>query len=418
VPDHREDDVILFDPGADDQTGRPIGLNIFDCDRGDPRQMRRVVSTLISTLYKLFYYSWGPRMEDLLRNSIWTLLSYPDEPVTLLDLWLLLASPDHRERYTRHVTDEYQRQFWDVQFAGYAKNARDLIDLVGSSLNKIGRFLADPQMRRIVAQPENRFDIRELMDRRGILLVNLSKGDLGEDNSSLLGSVLVNLILVAALTRRNQAPGERVPFHLYVDEYQSFATESFPTLQSEARKYAIDVTVAHQYRDQLDDLNRGSTLNVANFIVLRTSGIDSHELAGQFDNTPDEPEDVFEPARRERREAQYQGIYERLNFDVKRPGVRRTFSDMQAERANSISGLETLTARCRMVSGKRLVEHEIEIDPLPYREDADKVRRLRAASLALGTPAADVDAFIRERIGDELEFDEADFVDLGRETEY
>jgi len=112
------------------------------------------------------------------------------------------------------------------------------------------------------------------MDEGKILLVNLSKGDLGEENSSLLGAVLVNLILIAALGRRKVKPEERRPFHLYVDEFQNFATESFSILQSEARKYAVDVVVAHQYRDQLDDLSKGSSLNVGNFIGFRTTGTD------------------------------------------------------------------------------------------------------------------------------------------------
>src|SRR5690606_6993514 len=117
-----------------------------------------------------------------------------------------------------------------------------------------------------------------------------SKGDIGADNATLLGSVLVNQILLAALARRDTAEAKRRPFHLYVDEYQTFATQTFPELQSEARKYAIDTVVAHQYRDQLDEANQGSTLNVANLVVLRVSGKDAQELALEFDKTP--PDDV------------------------------------------------------------------------------------------------------------------------------
>ncbi len=401
VPSGREQDVIVFAPGDDDQIRKPLGLNILDCDRDDPRQVRRVTSTVIDTLRKLFFYSWGPRMEDLLRNSILTLMEHPD--TTLLDLWLLLASPTHREHYKQGLQDPYLRQFWDVQFAGYAASQRDLTDLVGSSLNKIGRFLADPHIRRIVSQPHNAFSLRKIMDERKILLVNLSKGDLGEDNSALLGSVLVNLLLIAALTRRDIAPADRVPFHLIVDEYQSFATESFPTLQSEARKYGIDVIVAHQYRDQLDDLNRGSTLNVANFIVLRVSGVDSHELAAQFDNTPPEAETEVQPKYiRSKLNPDY---VERTSAFVEVKGKARIYSDVEAECANTLARLPNYTALCRLIEDGKMVEHEIAIQPVSAMSNSEQRKRIRCNALNYGQEAATVDQWILERIGTEMIFD-------------
>ncbi|MCZ7538792.1 MAG: type IV secretory system conjugative DNA transfer family protein [Anaerolineae bacterium] len=403
VPADRVNDVIVFAPGDEDQSVRPLGLNLLACDRSDPRQVRRVSSTVIDTLRKLFFYSWGPRMEDLLRNSILTLMEKPG--TTLLDLWLLLASTKHRVQYTLELHDPYLKQFWWGQFAGYTKKER--VEVTGSSLNKIARFLADTHLRRIIAQPTNAFDIRDIMDTRKILLVNLSKGDLGEDNAALLGSVLVNLILIAALTRRSIPPQERVPFHLIVDEYQSFATESFPTLQSEARKYAIDVLVAHQYRDQLDDSNRGSTLNVGNFITMRTSGIDSDELARQFDNTPPQPEWRFEPARVPYQDAEDK--YRRVNYDVLVPDKQRLYSDMAAERANQIAGLANWHAQCRLIEGHRLKEYDIVVAPLPegdVRPDVARSQRIRGASLKLGTPAAAIDALISDRIGEGPGFDE------------
>lgn len=405
VPQDREADVIVFAPGDEDQSARPLGLNLLACDRSDPRQMRRVTSTVIDTLRKLFFYSWGPRMEDLLRNAILTLMEQPD--TTLLDLWLLLASERHRAHYTSQIRDPYLQQFWWGQFAGYT--TREKVEVVGSSLNKIARFLADRHLRRIIAQPNNAFDIRYIMDRRKILLVNLSKGDLGEDNAALLGAVLVNLILIAALTRRSIPQYERVPFHLIVDEYQSFATESFPTLQSEARKYAIDVLVAHQYRDQLDLLNRGSTLNVGNFITMRTSGIDSEELARQFDNTPPPPEWRFETARVPYQEDEDK--YRRSNYEVLVPDKPRLYSDIAAERANRIAGLPNWRAQCRLIENHRLKEYEIVVVPLPRkdgdtRSDRERVQRIREISRALGTPIADIDALIKERIGEGRGFDE------------
>lgn len=417
VPKNRRRDVILFAPGDDDQRQQPLGVNVLACNRDDDKQVQRITSTVIDTLRKLFSYSWGPRMEDLLRNSILTLMETPDS--TFLDLWLLLASPLHRFRYiktnpgtrTSGLQDEYLRQFWDVQFEGYTKNARTLIELVGSSLNKIGRFLADPRMRRIMGQSETAFSLREIMDERKILLVNLSKGDLGEDNSALLGSVLVNLILIAALTRRDIPPQNRVPFHLYVDEFQSFAhSDTFSILQSEARKYAIDTVVAHQYRDQLDDLNRGSTLNAGNFVVLRVTGIDAGELATQFDNTPPKPDLIWEYERRPYDDPQRAGYFwpdHEYQYPV--PGARRLYNDMASERANTLAGQENLQAQARIVEGRKLVEHYIQIEPLEMQfsvePDEDTARIIREQSLKLGTPRQTVDEAIKQRIGEALTFD-------------
>ncbi len=165
-----------------------------------------------------------------------------------------------------------------------------LIECAASTLNKVGRFLSDPLIGHIVSQPKSTFDVRQIMHGGKILLVNLSKGRLGQDNSALLGSVPVGKILIAAISRAQVLREQRRLFHLIVDEYQSFATQTFPTLESEARKFNIDTIVAHQYRDQLDELNGGSTLNVGNPIVFRIVGKDSYELAAQFDNTPPEPD--------------------------------------------------------------------------------------------------------------------------------
>lgn len=424
VPPERRGDVIVFDPGAEDQFDQPLGLNLFDCDRSDPRQRRRVAATILDTLYKLFSYSWGPRMEDLLRNSILTLLEKPE--TTLLDLWLLLASPKHRKYYTTDISDVVLNEFWKQQFAMYMPKSgkraivsRELLELVGSSLNKIGRFLTDPVIRNVIAQPQSSFRMSDIMNEGKILLVNLSKGDLGEDNSSLLGAVLVNQVLIGALQRRSIPPLQRRRFHLIVDEYQNFATAAFPTLQSEARKYAIDVIVAHQYRDQLDDLNKGSTLNVANFIVMRVSGRDSYELASQFDNTPPEADRKKEPFFEKNfdmdgsvyyTEAKIEGTGEKPYDEVELP--RRAYNDVQSEQANDLSTLEDYRALCRLFIEHKPQEFTIEtIDPEVRRdlcgvEDIALRNDIRQNSLSLGTPRRDVEDYIRDKIGSDIEFNQ------------
>jgi energy-coupling factor transporter ATP-binding protein EcfA2 len=402
VPEGRRDDVILFDPGSPEQYARPLGLNLLACDRSDPKQVDRVSSTVIDTLKKLFLYSWGPRMEDLLRHSILTLMETPD--TTLLDLLLLLASPAHRKRYTHGLSDPLLRQFWEVQFAAYDRRMR--VEVVGSSLNKIGRFLANPLIRNIVSQPHNSLDMRQIMDEGKILLVNLSKGDLGEDNCFLLGAVLVNLVLIAALQRREIPQEQRRPFHLIVDEFQNFATDSFATLQSEARKYAVDIIVAHQYRDQLDDLNQGSTLNVANVITMRVSGQDSPVLASQFDNRPPEPElerqPMIYPTSRK-------GVYrtgDRQEF-VLIPGQARLYSDIQAQTANHLTTQPNFSAQCRLV-GERgiLVEYALTTLPPLGVADVSTAVHIRSRSQALGQPRQAVETAIADKIGEDLMFDD------------
>lgn len=373
VPEHRKDDVLLFSPGdRRDQYDYPLGLNILDCNRDDPHERELVSSTVIGTLYKLFSYSWGPRMEDLLRNTVLALMERPE--TTLLDMWIILASKLEQGEFAFQVQDPFLWRYW-VYFAGLTD--KDRAEIAGSSLNKIGRFLGNPIIRNIVGQPKNAFDVRKIMDSGGILLVNLSKGELGEDNSALLGSVLVNLILIAALKRRDVPPDERRPFHLIVDEYQSFATKSFPTLQSEARKYGITVTVAHQYRDQLDDDNKGSTMNVGNFICLRVSGRDSMELANQFDNTPPDPDPMWEAVRVP--SAEYRDYFIREEYDVLAPGVRRLYGDVAAERANALSMLPNHQALCRLLDNGMLREYRVALAPVEKKTITDQERRARTA---------------------------------------
>ena len=393
IPRQRLDDVILFDPADIDY---PMGLNLFECRSNDPRQVDRVCSGLLGTLHKLFWYSWGPRMEDLLRHSILTLIAAPG--TTFLDLMWLLTDDVFRAETTEKIRDPILRHFWEKQFpqgVGQRSRQRDWID---SSLNKIGRFLANPVIRNIVSQPKSSFDIRRIMDEGKVLLVNLSKGRIGEDNSSLLGAVLVNKILVAALERVEVPLEQRRRFHLIVDEYQSFATESFPTLQSEARKYNIDTIVAHQYRNQLDDLNRGSTLNVGNLIMFRTTGVDSRELAAQFDNTPPEPELERQPKLyRTSRDGVYR-TGDRGEY-VLVPGKARMYSDVQAEMANQLTNLAPFTAYCKLIVNGQLVEHQIKTLPFKGEPNGEVAEAIRQRSRRLGRPRAEVERMIERKTG-------------------
>jgi hypothetical protein len=414
VPHDRRREAILFAPAdRTDQYEHPIGLNILDHKLGDMHEREFVSSTLISILYKLFFYTWGARMEDLLRNSVLTIMEKPG--ATLLDLWLLLVQvmglhpkdPMFRDKLP-HPDDPFLWAFWHEQIARYSLNEKS--EIFSSSLNKLGRFLGNPIVRSVVAQEKSGFSMREVMDNGGILFCNLAKGDLGEDNSSLLGAVIINLILITALSRRNLPESERRPVHLIVDEYQTFATESFPILQSEARKYGITVTVAHQYRDQLDDLNKGSTMNSANLICMRISGRDGEELASQFDNTPPEPEIKYEPVQQQsislngmQTYVDHQAKGQTLKYAGKQP--RRMYSDVAQERANQLTILPNHQAFVRVMNDNHLVEFRVSLDRVNRMiSDKEKERRkdisdrIRAQSKELGTDRRLLEEKIRHRI--------------------
>jgi len=387
IPPHRRDDVILFDPADIDF---PLGLNLFECsDRDDPKLVDRVCSEIVLTFKKLFPDFWGPRMEDLIRHSVLTLIATPD--CTLVDMLPLLTDEEARRRYASRTTDPILSHYWAQAFPD---NRRTQGEWVSSSLNKIGRFLTNPVIRNIVAQPHSAFDFRAIMDEGKVLLVNLSKGQLGEDNSALLGSVLVGKILIAALSRAEIPTEQRRPFHLIVDEYHSFATESFPTLQSEGRKFGIDTIVAHQYRDQLDELNRGSTLNVGNFILFRLTGRDAREMAMQFDNTPPEPEEVLKavPYRTGR-----DGVFRTEGDKVLVKGTSRNYSDVSNETANYLANVPNYRAYCKFIEGVELAEYFVESQPCAIPRDPKVAKDIRKRSRRLAMPRAELEALVAER---------------------
>ena len=346
VPKHRIGDVILFDPY---DIERPFGLNLLACDANNPHEVRWVVSNMISTISRLFDI-YGPVMDYVLRHALMTLFTFPR--FTLLELaQLLLASQEEAEYLSKKLKDPGLKKFW----TNFPRSHRQRQDMVFSTLNKLTPFTLDGMMQNIIGQQENTFDIQKIMDEGKILLVNLSKGNLGEANAGLLGSIIVNQILMAALKRKSIPENQRRQFHLIVDEFQNFSTESFAILQSEARKYAVDVVVAHQYRSQLDLLNLGSTLNVGNMIIFRTTGRDSYELASQFDNTPPAPdtrmEPVYEPVNFQGRE-----LFSEVKLNIGDGGLhqeielpRRAYNDVEAEMANKLSTLPDYYAWCRLV---------------------------------------------------------------------
>jgi hypothetical protein len=402
VPKNRIEDVYYLNP-MDDQW--PFGLNLLECNTKDPRQVQWVVSTVMVTLQRLFFYSWGVRLEHVLRHALLTALSLSDP--TFIELYLLLTNDSFRKKVLQRIDDPILTQFWD----NFPEKQKNQDELVGSTINKISPFITDIGMRNIIGQAKNTVSLSEVMNEGKILLVNLSKGDLGEANSALLGAVLVNQVLIAAMQRRATPEHDRLPFHLFVDEFQNFATSSFAILQSEARKYAVDVVVAHQYRDQLDDLSKGSTLNVGNLVVFRVSGRDSYSLASQFDNTPPPPDTRVEPVYQE---YEFKGmdtlIEARLNTgegklyqEVELP--RRPYNDVEAEMANKLSVLRDYEAMCRLIhrpgDGKRptLEEHHILTNKFPEEEyDPEVANAVREKARGMAKPREEVEKDIKRRM--------------------
>ena len=391
VPAHREQDVILFDPA---DVERPFGLNLFECtDPSDPMEVDLVCSEVVGTFYKLFYYSWGPQMEDLLRNTTLTLIENPGS--TMADIPRLLTDKDYRARFTDNLRNQDVADFWHYTYDPL--RTADQLAYNRSTLNKVRRFLLNTLIRNICGQETSSLGFRQIMDGGKIQLVNLSKGRLGEENAALLGSILVGKILIAALSRAELGRESRRPFHLIVDEYHSFATQSFPTLQAEARKYSIDTLCAHQYRDQLDELNQGSTLNVGNLILFRVSGKDSSELATCFDNTPPEPELERQPALYP---TSREGVYrtgDRTEY-VLISGKRRLYADVAGERANQLANLPNYCALCRLVESGGLVEHELVALPPQGTIDQEQANRIRDRSrMTYGRPRQEVEAALAKR---------------------
>ncbi|MDQ5982882.1 MAG: hypothetical protein QG549_880 [Patescibacteria group bacterium] len=276
IPGSRINDVVYFNPA---DTAFPLGFNPLEVT--DPSMKSNISSEVIGVLKRMFGESWGPRLEYILRYTILALLDRPE--TTMLDITRMLTDKKFRKETLSYCKDTVVLQFWNVEFASW--NDKFQAEAIAPVLNKVGAFTANPIIRNIIGQPKSTFNIRQMMDEGKILIVNLSKGLLGEDNSGILGSFLVTKIQLAAMSR-SDIPNieDRRPFYLYVDEFQNFATDSFATILSEARKYGLNLTVANQYISQMSETVRDAVFgNVGTMISFRVSADDSPILVKQFE---------------------------------------------------------------------------------------------------------------------------------------
>ena len=277
IPEERIDDVLYFAPF---DTSNPISFNVMEDVGSDKRHL--VVSGLMSVFKKIWVDAWSARMEYILSNTLSALLEYPD--ATLLGVNRMLSDKHYRKAVINNITDPAVKSFWVDEFLNY--NERYMQEAGDAIKNKIGQFTSNPIIRNIVGQPKSSFDIRDIMDGKKILIANLSKGLVGESNANLLGSMLTTRIYLAAMSRADLSSEQMKAapnFYFYVDEFQSFANATFADILSEARKYKLNLTIAHQYIEQMEEEVRNAVFgNVGTIIAFRVGPFDAEILETIF----------------------------------------------------------------------------------------------------------------------------------------
>jgi hypothetical protein len=274
IPPSRINEVCYLDAG---ETEYPVGFN--PATRIAPTRRALAASGIVSAFKHLWSDSWGPRLEHFLYHGIAALISR--EHATLIDLARLYTDDHFRDRVVGRVTDPETQRFWLEEFPSYTKSFRS--EAIAPVLNKVGQIAASPHLRLILGQVAPRFDLAFAMNNRRILIANLAKGTIGEQAANLLGSLLVSHLQLVAMERGAMPPEQRVPFFVHVDEFQTFSSDAFASLLSEARKFATHFCLANQYTDQLSNAVRAAVIgNAGTLIAFRVGSSDSELLAPEF----------------------------------------------------------------------------------------------------------------------------------------
>ena len=277
IPENRVKDVVYFAPF---DLEHPIAFNIMEDVGYDKRHL--VVSGLMAAFKKIWVDAWSARMEYILTNTLLALLEYPD--ATLLGVNRMYTDKSYRKKVVENVKDPVVKDFWVKEFATYTD--RYTQEATPAIQNKIGQFTSNPLIRNIIGQPKSSFDLRTLMDDRKIIIINLSKGLVGDTNTQLLGSMLTTRIFLAAMSRANASARELAllpNFYFYVDEFQNFANETFAEILSEARKYKLNLIIAHQYIEQMEEEVRDAVFgNVGTTVTFRVGPFDAETLETIF----------------------------------------------------------------------------------------------------------------------------------------
>lgn len=274
VPKKRINDIVYFNPADLDW---PIAFNVME--NVDIEFRHLVASGLMGVFKKIWPDVWSARMEYILNNTILALLEYPGS--TLLGINKMLSDADFRAKIVEKVKDPVIKTFWISEYAKYSQ--RYETEATAAIQNKVGQFISNPLVRNIIGQVQSSIDMRDIMDNQKILIVNLSKGRIGEDNSTLLGALIITKLQLAAMSRIDIPESERKDFYLYVDEFQNFATESFANILSEARKFRLSLILAHQYVAQMEESVRDAVFgNVGTMVSFRIGAEDAEHMEKEF----------------------------------------------------------------------------------------------------------------------------------------
>ena len=277
VPENRLDDVVVFNPADADY---PVSLNMLEIV--DPRQRTFMADTLLDVFKKYFAESWGPRLEYILKNCILTLLEVPN--TSLLSITRLLTDPDYRKHIVALIRDPQMKFFWRNEFARMERNERLITEAISPIKNKVGQFLNSELIRNIVGQPKSSIKVDEVINSGKIFFVNLATGRIGANNTALLGAMVVSQLQFAAMRRVDLPESERRDFFLYADEFQNFATDAFATVLSEARKYRLDLTLTHQYIEQMPESVKDAVFgNIGTLVCFTVGPTDAHFLEREFE---------------------------------------------------------------------------------------------------------------------------------------
>lgn len=274
IPASRINDVIYFNPSDFEY---PIAFNVMEAVAQEHKHL--IASGMVGVFKKLWADSWGPRLEYVLRNAILALMDYPDS--TLLGVMRILVDKNYRKKVIAQIQDPVVKSFWVEEYSKYPD--RFQAEAIAPIQNKVGQFLSTALIRNVVGQVKSTINIRNIMDNKKILIMNLSKGRIGEDSSALLGAMMITKIQLAAMSRVDVPEKDRQDFYLYVDEFQNFATESFANILSEARKYRLNLIIAHQYIEQLDEKVSAAVFgNVGTIMCFRVGAADAEFLVKEF----------------------------------------------------------------------------------------------------------------------------------------
>ena len=274
IPPWRSDDVVYFNPADSDF---PVGFNLLFPQNADRKYLE--ASSVVGAFKHLWRESWGPRLEYILYASVAALMEC--ENVSLLGLPRMLTDESYRSWVLRQVRDPVVLSFWNTEFAKFDK--RFVAEMIAPIQNKVGQLLMAAPLRNVFGQVKNKLDLRFIMDNKRIFIANLSKGRLGEDKANLLGSLLVSKFHTAAMERADVPEEARQDFYLFIDEFQNFSTDSFANILSEARKYRLNLTLSHQYIEQMSDEVREAVFgNVGSLVSFRVGNSDAKKLANEF----------------------------------------------------------------------------------------------------------------------------------------